>query len=383
MYFLLAGWGGDGEDGGMPQNRYLAPWRRAAIAACPATAEQEHPEVLAALEGKPAIYHCVSRVVDRAFRLGPKEKERFVGRLRVLEAFCQVRVLTYCVMSNHFHVLVEVPERPSADPTDGELLDHLAILYRSQRLAEIRWELEHHRKQGNHEAAEALRQRFLRRMWDLSVFMRELKQGFSRWFNRCNERRGYLWEERFKSVLVEDGHATCVVAAYIDLNPVRAGIVATPGDYRWSGFGEAVAGNRKAREGLRQVLLERELGRSGPRRALRDVADWDEVMTDYQGMMAGDHAARTEGPGQGHALVRSGTTKGSRLSEADLLRYRIRHFVDGLVVGSREFVDRVFQLTRSRFGARRKTGGRRMPRVATALHTLRALKTPGHDGSSP
>lgn len=130
-------------------------------------------------------------------------------------------------------------------------------------------------------------------------------------------------------------------------------------------------------------MLERELGRSGPRRALQDVADWDEVMSDYRGMMAGNPAARTEGSGRVHAPVPPGTTKRGRLSEAEILRCRIRHFVDGLVVGSREFVDRVFQLTRSRFGPRRKTGGRRMPRVATALHTLRALKLPGHDGSSP
>ena len=331
------------------------------------------------MEGKPAIYHCVSRVVDRAFRLGPKEKERFAGRMRTLEAFCQVRVLTYCIMSNHFHVLVEVPERPSADPTDGELLDHLAILYRGRRLAEIRWELEHHRKQGNQEAAEALRQRFLRRMWDLSVFMRELKQGFSRWFNRCNERRGYLWEERFKSVLVEDGHATCVVAAYIDLNPVRAGIVAAPGDYRRSGFGEAVAGNGKAREGLRQVMLERELGRSNPSRAVRQVEDWHEVLAEYRGLMAADEGERRGRHGAGTAGVPGeargrGGARGGRLSEAEMLRRRVRYFVDGLVVGSEGFVEGVFALTRDRFAAGRVSGARRIARMQTPLRSMRALQ---------
>jgi len=363
----------------MPQNRYLAPWRRAAIATRPV----DCPEVLRALEGKPAIYHCVSRVVDRGFRLGPKEKERFVGRMRALEAFCRVRILTYCVMSNHFHVLVEVPERPAADPTDEELLGHLGTLYRGQRLAEIRWELEHYRSQSNHAAAEALRQRFLRRMWDLSVFMRELKQGFSRWFNRRTERRGYLWEERFKSVLVEDGHAAGVVAAYIDLNPVRAGIVAVPEAYRWSGYGEAVAGQHKAREGLRQVMLERELGRSEPRLAQRDVADWDEVVSCYRGLMAGNPAVQGRAPGPAHALVPPARGKEARMSEAEMLRCRIRHFVDGMVLGSRDFVDRVFQMTRSRFGARRKTGGRKMHRVETALHTMRALKVPYHGRTAP
>jgi len=52
------------------------------------------------MEGKPAIYHCISRVVDRRFILGDAEREQFVTYLRAYEAFCQIRVLTFCVMSN-------------------------------------------------------------------------------------------------------------------------------------------------------------------------------------------------------------------------------------------------------------------------------------------
>jgi hypothetical protein len=58
---------------------------------------------------------------------------------------------------------------------------------------------------------------------------------------RC--RQGTLWEERFKSVLVEGaGPALSVMAAYIDMNPVRAGLVSDPKDYRWCGNAAAVAG---------------------------------------------------------------------------------------------------------------------------------------------
>jgi len=59
-----------------------------------------------------AYYHCVSRVVDRRFVLGEVEKERFVKIMRNYEDFCGVRILTFCVLSNHFHVLLEVPKRP-------------------------------------------------------------------------------------------------------------------------------------------------------------------------------------------------------------------------------------------------------------------------------
>jgi hypothetical protein len=57
-----------------------------------------------------AHYHCISRVVNREFVFGDVEREQFVQFMREYEAFCGVRVLTYCILSNHFHILVEVPE---------------------------------------------------------------------------------------------------------------------------------------------------------------------------------------------------------------------------------------------------------------------------------
>ena len=387
----------------MKRRRYLAPWGRAAAAARAVEAGAGPPdaEALAALEGKPALYHCVSRVVDRGFRLGPAEKEEMVRRMRVLEAFCQVRVLTFCIMGNHFHVLVEVPERPAEDPTDAQLLEHLGILYGGQRLAGIRWELEQYRGQGNHAAAEALRQRFLRRMWDLSVFVGEWKNGFSRWYNRRARRKGYLWEERFKSVLVEEGHAARVVAGYIDLNPVRAGMVGEAWEYRWSGWGEAAAGGGKAREGIAAVMLERELARSAPEVAVGGAADVDKALEEYGALLRGDLAggrARAAGEGAGGKARAAGgrpgrggggpARGGGGLAERELLGRRVRYFVDGLVIGSRGFVDGVFALSRGWFGAGRRSGARPLARAETALRSMRGLKLrlygpgdPGRDGA--
>jgi hypothetical protein len=69
-------------------------------------------EFLLSMKGQPALYHCVSRVVDRRKVLGAEERTKFVEFMREYEAFCQVRVLTHCVMGNHFHILVEIPEAP-------------------------------------------------------------------------------------------------------------------------------------------------------------------------------------------------------------------------------------------------------------------------------
>ena len=74
-------------------------------------------------------------------------------------------------------------------------------------------------------------------MYDISIFIKELKGRFAQWYNQRHDRYGVLWAERFKSVLLEGGEALAAVAAYIELNPVRAGLCADPKDYRYCGFG--------------------------------------------------------------------------------------------------------------------------------------------------
>jgi len=73
-------------------------------------------------------------------------------------------------------------------------------------------------------------------MFDLSIFIKELKGRFAQWYNRRHGRYGVLWADRFKSILLEDGQALAAVAAYIELNPVRAGVCADPKAHRYSGY---------------------------------------------------------------------------------------------------------------------------------------------------
>jgi REP element-mobilizing transposase RayT len=68
--------------------RFLAPWKDSAVSL--------------------AIYHCISRVVDRCFVFGDAEREHFRMFMRMQENFSGCQVLTYCVLSNHFHILLEV-----------------------------------------------------------------------------------------------------------------------------------------------------------------------------------------------------------------------------------------------------------------------------------
>ncbi|MCC5841238.1 MAG: hypothetical protein JJT96_14065, partial [Opitutales bacterium] len=108
------------------------------------------------------------------------------------------------------------------------------------------------RKNGS--SAEGIRRRLKARMGDVSVFMREVKTRFTFWYNQERGTVGTFWAERFRSVVVEaDTEAQRMVAAYIDLNPVRAGLVEDAGDYGFSGFGEACAGDRAARRGIARI----------------------------------------------------------------------------------------------------------------------------------
>jgi REP element-mobilizing transposase RayT len=105
-------------------------------------------------------------VVDGQFVLREAEKGQFVALMREYEAFCGLRVVTYCVMSNHFHLLVEVPTRPEPLPSDEQLLERVERLSGLAGGGTTRQMLERFRRQGQNKAAEELRERFFERMWE-------------------------------------------------------------------------------------------------------------------------------------------------------------------------------------------------------------------------
>jgi REP element-mobilizing transposase RayT len=302
------------------------------------------------------------------------EKEQFVEFMRLYERFCGARVVTYCVMSNHFHVLVEVPQRPVELPDDEALLKRLAAVYRgSGGAGTIRQHLAFLRKEGAHAKAEAYRETFFARMWDVSAFMKLLKQRFTQWFNRTRGRKGTLWEERFKSVLVEGaGTALATMAAYIDMNPVRAGLVSDPKDYRWCGYAAAVAGVKEARVGM-GIVAEAVCG---------EAVAAQSVLREYRMLLYGtgeeeglDEQGRPLRRGFTQAEVQAVLASKGRLDRWQMLRCRVRYFSDGAALGTRNFVNEVFAARREHFGPKRVSGARAMRGVdAAGLFTMRDLR---------
>ncbi|MBC8127038.1 MAG: hypothetical protein H8M99_07830 [Gloeobacteraceae cyanobacterium ES-bin-144] len=158
-----------------------------------------------------------------------------------------------------------MPPPPKDGFSDNALLGRLKEIYSKAYVAEVAKELAVARQQVRDGLADKsvvvvrIHERFTYRMHDLSEFKKTLMQRFTQWFNRARTLTGKLWEEAFRSVIVEDGVAAKTIAAYIDLNPVRTGIVNDPAEYRWSSYGEAIGGGakgngKKARAGLVRAL---------------------------------------------------------------------------------------------------------------------------------
>lgn len=356
-----------------------------------------------------AYYHCVSRVVNREFVLGAAEKDHFVKLMRVYERLYGVRVVAYCIMSNHFHILVEVPQRPSDEalPDDERLVSLVRECLGDQQAMNLAWQLQHFREMGANAAAEELRESWFSRMWDVSKFMKVLKQRFTQWFNGRHKRRGTLWEDRFRSVLVQgECRALQTMAAYIDLNPVRAKICEDPKDYRWCGYAEAVAGEKLAAAAVKWLT---ELGipkqttekqgkvLTGSKRGLDAHAKGQKTLETLRvwrcelfGVPATE-GAQAEESAKGAAGVELGKRRisrekalevlalGGRLPQAEYLRCRVRYFTDGAAIGTRDFVEQVFLECREWFSAKRKTGARLLRGLELAkkpdrLYSLRQLQ---------
>lgn len=269
---------------------------------------------LLAAPGRVGVYHLCSRIVDKRFVIKHREKVRFMELARSGAAFAGMELVTWCVMDNHFHLLVRVPPIDAENLDDEEILSRLAHLYAENKCSYLRdvW----HRC-GDADSRRQFLHPFRKRIGNLSDFMKTLKQRFSQWYNRRKEREGTLWEGRFRSVLLqheegEEGLGPLVrfVAGYIDLNPVRAKMEARAEDSRWNGFGAAVGGDELAKTGLRILWGERLARRLGDTELLEHhgrMLARDEPL----GAVAGD-AARSPDlkPHDPGAAEREGVSRG-------------------------------------------------------------------------
>ena len=341
--------------------------------------------------GAGCYYHLVNRVAgtrdDRPF--DDVEKELLVRLLKRLSQLYTVEVIAYCLMSNHFHLIVYAPDAPPALPEAMRRLN------------------EHYQPKVPYHVSEPRVAVLAARLPDISHFMHDLQQQFTSWFNRTRpgRRRGSLWAERFKSVILEGREALWTCLKYIELNAVRAGLVSDPADYRfcswgvWCGSGRHPFGGAFLRH-VRQSLGPRATG-------LRDSELKALLRDDMARTLANDaaeKAARAAGaevrgirrrlpsreatagrPGYGgqatavptleNGVRRAAAAPTLADKSALLLTRRIRYFSDGVILGSRLFVR---ELAGEFFGAARAAGkrlGRARLAHAPPLYSFRRVQT--------
>ena len=259
-----------------------------------------------------SVYHITSRIAHKEFLLDNDEKSIFVNIMRRAAVFSGVEILTYCIMSNHFHILVRVPKREEID--DNTLLQRVRVLYGEEKFEKLLMQFKQWEDCNLQVRIDEALAKFRERMYDISEFAKTLKHYASNSYNKRNKHEGTLWSGRFSSTIVEDNQKTLMaVGAYIDLNPVRAKMVDHPGQYAWSGFGAAQIGSDTAREGLQNMLHDK---------------SWENACQEYGEYLTSALSYDTKSKAHIRQLMRS---------------HRIAYFTKGAVIGSADFVLRVYE----------------------------------------
>jgi hypothetical protein len=198
---------------------------------------------------------------------------------------------------------------------------------------------------------------------NLSEFVREIKVGFARYYNRGHNRRGYFWGDRFKSVIVEKGETLINCLAYIDLNPLRAGLVERPEEYRWNSLGYHLQTGNKDNFlsldfGLREFgVLDAEERLKGYRRYVYEAGAIDRSEIGKRRII-------------GKAAVEKERKKEFKISRVDRFRYRTRYFTDSGIIGTKEFVFFIYQRFNDIFMSKRE----KLPKAVAGLDGIYSLK---------
>ena len=205
-------------------------------------------------------------------------------------------------------------------------------------------------------------------MFDLSFFMKELKQRFSTWHNHRHSRKGPVWEDRFKSTLIENKPGyLATAAAYIDLNPVRAKLVKDPKEYRFCVYAEALAGDANALDGLREIAALY---------GLRTDAEW--VLGTYRMLLFGKGEGTETKPGFTPEAVAQVFAEKGALKPWEQAGQRLRWLTDGAVIGSKAYVEEFRARMHEKLGLKRAAGSP----AATASDSLCSLRKPRPDSPS-
>jgi len=181
-------------------------------------------------------YHCVSRCVRRAYLCGyDRYTQKSFGhrrqwleiKLLTLAELFAIKLCAYAVMSNHYHVVLHVRPDIANQWAEDEVVKRWHTLFNGTVISQ---------QYLNGEPLDQAQWRVLRadikkwraRLCDISWYMRIVNESIARQANKEDSCTGRFWEGRFKSQALLDERALLSCMAYVDLNPIRAGMAATP-----------------------------------------------------------------------------------------------------------------------------------------------------------
>jgi len=296
------------------------------------------------IDDQSTVYHVMSRTALEGFPLGDIEKDFMLDLIRRYAALYLVEILGFCLMGNHFHVLVRVI--PEYKFTDEEILKRYVDFYGDERIF-----------------ADGLVPSLRFKLSNLSEFMREIKVNFARFYNRRHNRRGYFWGDRFKSLIVENGETLINCLAYIDLNPLRAGLVERPEQYRWNSLGYHVQTDNQDNFlstdfGLKEFNVKSKKERIRRyRRFVYEAGSLNQSEIDAVKVIEDKVLKKERG-------------RKFELSRSDRFRYRTRYFTDSGIIGSKEFVSANYQRFKTLFNSKHE----KMPKTIKGLDGIYSLK---------
>jgi len=263
------------------------------------------------ISGVPAVYHVMSRTALDGYVMGDVEKDFLFKLIKRMSSVYFVEVLGLCIMDNHFHLLVRMLPEDFFD--DQEVLRRFSLYYGP----DIKPELTEDKIES------------FRKKWEsLSEYVKDIKQRFSRYYNKKYDRKGFFWADRFKSVIVENGDTLSNCLAYIDLNPVRAGLCSKPEDYRWNSLGYHM------QTGNKENFLSMDFGL----KLYENLSDRVRLDRYIQ-----------------FVYEKAGLKQEQNLNEMSRrFLSRTRYFTDSAIIGTKEFVSSCFRRFRDYFTCRRE-----------------------------
>jgi REP element-mobilizing transposase RayT len=316
------------------------------------------------IKGEAGFYHIISRTVGQQYLLGNIEKENLLKIIKHYSGYFFVKVLGFCILDNHFHLLVK--SEPESFYDDEEVVERIKKYAKRGRK---RIDMDNLSRLGV--------QMYREKLENISEYIRSIKQSFSVWYNKENKRTGYFWGGRFKSVLLEEGNALLACQAYIELNPVRAGIVKYPEDYRWSSLSYRLGmGKRDDFLSFDEVYFDEEKSSD------REILSAYRYLVYKAGNIKSLTLAELESgrleprkPSIPDEIYNFELKRQFILPKGELLLRRIRYFSDGLVIGSKGFIQKAY----NRFGGDvilKKDRNAYQTGLGSRVLSLRKLKIP-------